>query len=169
MREHLARWAVLVTAIVVVGLAFLAASIRSGNAGPERTDAPAVAPPSALSPGVVPPSAAPPSAAPPPAQSPTAPVVPTADRIARGRSVFVEQRCAQCHSIAGVGSPRYPLDGVGARRTPASIRAWTVALPAVEDSLPPGIFRRKRSYQQLPATDLDALVAYLSSLTTGRR
>lgn len=83
---------------------------------------------------------------------------------ARGRDVFREQACGRCHSVAGVGSSRYPLDGVGSRRTPAELRAWTIAADVVADSLSPSAARAKRGYAGLPAVDMNALLRYLASL-----
>ena len=37
-----------------------------------------------------------------------------------------QQACARCHSIAGKGNPRRPLDGVGARRNAAELRDWNI-------------------------------------------
>ena len=78
--------------------------------------------------------------------------------------MFAERGCTGCHSAGGVGSPRIPLDGVGARRTRASLRAWTVGAEALTDSLAPSTLRRKQEYGRLPTAELDALVAFLASL-----
>ena len=83
---------------------------------------------------------------------------------ARGRVVFRERTCERCHSVAGVGSPRYPLDGVGSRRTAPELRAWTIAASVVADSLSPSAARAKRGYAELPAADMNALLRYLASL-----
>ncbi len=92
---------------------------------------------------------------------------PTADPVTAdhpGRAVYDAQRCAVCHSIAGVGSPRSPLDGVGARRDREELEKWIVGAAELEDALPPSTFRRKQAYQALPQAELDALVAYLATL-----
>ena len=83
---------------------------------------------------------------------------------ARGHAVFLAQGCTQCHSVAGAGSPRAPLDGVGARRTGAELRAWTTGAEALADSLSPATLRAKQAFATLPPADLDALVAFLASL-----
>lgn len=83
---------------------------------------------------------------------------------ARGREVFRALGCERCHSVAGTGSPRYPLDGVGARRTAAELLAWTVAEPAVRDSLSPSAVRAKRRYEDVPEADMEALVRYMATL-----
>jgi mono/diheme cytochrome c family protein len=71
---------------------------------------------------------------------------------ARGRAVYEAQRCASCHSIAGHGNTRSPLDGVGRRLSAGEIRSWITQPPA-------GIPHRYR----LPDVDVDALVAYLAA------
>jgi cytochrome c5 len=83
---------------------------------------------------------------------------------ARGRAVFVAQTCERCHSVAGQGSPRSPLDRVGARRTPEELRAWTVAEPAVQDELAPAVVRAKQRYLEMPQEELTALLHYLATL-----
>lgn len=82
----------------------------------------------------------------------------------RGRNVYEASGCSLCHEVAGRGNPRNPLDGVGARRDRAGLRAWIVAEAAVADSLSPSALRRKRSYGSLPEEDLEALIDYLASL-----
>jgi len=81
-----------------------------------------------------------------------------------GRSVFDEQRCARCHSIAGQGNPRSPLDGVGSRLSREEIRQWIVADDAIKDDLSPRALSAKQTYAALPAAQLDALVDYLQGL-----
>ena len=90
-------------------------------------------------------------------------VSPVADS-ARGRAVFASQGCGGCHSAAGVGSGRIQLNGVGSRRSRGELRAWTIGDASVASSLAPATLRRKQGYAQLPAADLDALVAFLASL-----
>lgn len=82
----------------------------------------------------------------------------------RGRVVYEEAGCPTCHSIAGVGNPRNPLDGVSERLDEGRVRDWIVGAGALADSLPPSAVRRKRGYQALPEEDLDALVTYLLEL-----
>jgi mono/diheme cytochrome c family protein len=83
---------------------------------------------------------------------------------ARGEAVYAEQKCSVCHSVAGKGNPRGSLDGVGAKLSADDIRQWIVspqemAAKTRAERKPP-----MRSYPNLPAGDLDALVAYLQSL-----
>ena len=84
--------------------------------------------------------------------------------IAAGRKVFEAQRCARCHSIAGEGNPRNPLDGVGKRRSAEAIRQWILASAEIKDQLPAPYFQAKQTYQNLSPEELDALITYLQSL-----
>jgi hypothetical protein len=81
-----------------------------------------------------------------------------------GMRVFSASGCERCHSVAGVGSPRYPLDGVGSRRSPVELRTWTVASAAVQDSLSPSAVRAKQRYEQIPREGMRVLLVYMASL-----
>ena len=100
--------------------------------------------------------------APAPALAQTSvPAPASADRtrqIARGQVVYSEQKCQACHSIAGVGNRRNPLDGVGDKLNEADIRKWIVAPREMNPRV------TKRAFDKLPAADLDALVAYVKQL-----
>jgi len=78
--------------------------------------------------------------------------------VERGWAVYQAENCSTCHSVAGQGSPRYPLDGVGGRLTPAELRLWVVD----PQQMRPGV--RKRAYDHLPEEDVLALVALLEIL-----
>jgi mono/diheme cytochrome c family protein len=84
--------------------------------------------------------------------------------VARGRQVFEEQNCMRCHSVGGEGSPRSPLDHAAAELDAAQLLAFTVGGESVADALGRRTLAAKQPYQELPAEDLDALVAYLQSL-----
>lgn len=81
-----------------------------------------------------------------------------------GAKVYAAQKCSICHSVAGVGNKKLPLDGVGAKLSVDQIREW-IATPAEaakkanSTSKPP-----MRAYPNLPKADLDSLVAYMKSL-----
>ena len=82
----------------------------------------------------------------------------------KGAAVYAAQKCMTCHSIAGKGQAKGPLDGVGTKLTADEIRAWIVT-PA--DMTKKANATRKppmRAYPKLPAEELDALVAYMASL-----
>jgi mono/diheme cytochrome c family protein len=81
-----------------------------------------------------------------------------------GMKVYADQKCSVCHSIAGKGNPKGPLDDVGSRLSADEIRQWIVtpadmSKKAKAERKPP-----MRAYPNLPKADLDALVAYLLSL-----
>jgi len=85
------------------------------------------------------------------------PAAADAATVERGKEIYEREKCAMCHSIAGKGNRRYPLDGVGSRLDGEEIRKWIVS----PEQMKPGI--KKKSYQ-LPQQDMEALVDYLSSL-----
>lgn len=84
---------------------------------------------------------------------------------AAGREVYNAQNCSSCHAIAGEGNPRNPLDDVGARRSAVELREWITGTGSATGRLSPAVIRRKQRYQELPEAELQALVAFLASLT----
>jgi len=77
---------------------------------------------------------------------------------AKGQEVYAAQKCAMCHSIEGKGNKNNPLDGVGSKLSSDQIRKWIVSPKEMKaDS-------KMKAYPSLTAGDLEALVAYLSSL-----
>lgn len=86
-------------------------------------------------------------------------------KAAKAMDVFVKQKCTTCHSIAGRGSKKGPLDDVGSKLTPAQIREWLVdPVGMAAKTQPPPTRKPPMKKKALPAEDLDALVAYLSTL-----
>ena len=77
---------------------------------------------------------------------------------ADGPAVFTAQKCQLCHSIAGKGSAKNPLDGIGKKLSAADIKKWIVSPKEMKADT------KMKAYANLPAADLDALVAYISSL-----
>ena len=141
MRIRLAKLLVVVTGLLIVGLAILFAVIQNPSndsmprvRGEVRMAAPAIE--------------AAPSGDQTRAQPPAA--------VARGRAVYVEQRCSMCHSLEGEGNTILPLDDVSRRLTEREIRLWIVSPQEMDPTV------SKRGFR-LPAEDLDALVAYLAS------
>ena len=87
------------------------------------------------------------------------------DAVKRGQQVYTAQKCQTCHSIAGKGSKKSPLDGVGAKLSADEIRQWIVhptemTAKTKSTKKPP----MPNKYSKLPAADIDALVAYMQSL-----
>jgi cytochrome c2 len=78
-----------------------------------------------------------------------------------GAKVFAEKKCSMCHSIAGAGNKKLPLDGVGAKLSEDQIREWLVN---PKEAAAKAKSTGKPVHPQLPKADLDALVGYLKSL-----
>jgi cytochrome c2 len=45
-------------------------------------------------------------------------------KVAKGESVYAEQKCSLCHSIADKGNKKGPLDGVAAKYSAAELGQW---------------------------------------------
>ena len=86
-----------------------------------------------------------------------------AAQVAPGAKVYADQKCMVCHSIAGKGNAKGPLDAVGAKLSAAEIHAWLT--DAVGQTAKTKATRKPimKNYT-LPKEDLDALVAYLATL-----
>ncbi len=83
---------------------------------------------------------------------------------AQGEKVYAAQKCAPCHSIAGKGNQKGPLDDVGSRLSADEIRQWIVDAPAMMAKTKATRKPPMRAYANLAKADLDALVAYMLSL-----
>jgi mono/diheme cytochrome c family protein len=85
------------------------------------------------------------------------------DATAKGEKTYAEQKCSLCHSIAGKGNAKGPLDGIGSKRKADEIRAWMTDAKGMTAKTKA---TRKPDMKQyaLPKDDVDALVAYLGSL-----
>ena len=95
----------------------------------------------------------------------TAPLAAAGQDVKRGAEVFAAQKCGVCHAIAGKGGKSSPLDGIGAKMSADDIRKWITSpaemtAKAKSTKKPP----MPAKWANLPAADLDALVAYLASL-----
>jgi mono/diheme cytochrome c family protein len=90
------------------------------------------------------------------------------DLKAKGEKVYADQKCSMCHSIAGKGNPKGPLDDVGKRLTADEIREWIVdpaaATAKAKAERKPPMTSVAAKMKALSKDDVDALVAYLSSL-----
>ena len=83
---------------------------------------------------------------------------------AQGEQVFQAQKCSLCHSVAGKGNAKGPLDSVGTKYSAADLKLW-ITSPA-EMAKKHNATRKPpmKSFASLPAADVDALVAYLQTL-----
>ncbi len=83
---------------------------------------------------------------------------------AAGEKVYVAQKCGACHSVAGKGNQKGPLDDVGLRLSADEIRQWIMDAPAMTVKSKSTRKPVMRNYPNLPKGDLDALTAYMLSL-----
>ncbi len=87
-----------------------------------------------------------------------------AKHIERGTKVYAEQKCSVCHSIAGKGNSKGPLDDVGSRLTADDIRQWMVNPAEMTKKTKAERKPPMKAYPNLSKEDLDAIVAYMLSL-----
>jgi mono/diheme cytochrome c family protein len=81
-----------------------------------------------------------------------------------GMKVYAAQKCGICHSLQGKGAKKGPLDGVASKLTVDEIRHWIVDAPEMTKKTKATRKPLMKSYAHLPKDDVEALVAYLSSL-----
>jgi mono/diheme cytochrome c family protein len=84
-------------------------------------------------------------------------------KVAKGQQVYTDQKCSLCHSIAGKGNAKGSLDGVGTKLSADEIRSWVTDAKAMTAKTKATRKPEMKAYT-LPKDDVDALVAYLSSL-----
>lgn len=82
----------------------------------------------------------------------------------KGMKVFAASKCSMCHSIAGKGNAKGPLDDVGAKLSADEIRQWLVDPEAMRVKAHAERKPLMKSFASLPKGDVDALVAYLQTL-----
>jgi mono/diheme cytochrome c family protein len=84
-------------------------------------------------------------------------------KVAKGQQVLTDQKCSLCHSIAGKGNAKGSLDGVGTKLSADEIRSWITDAKGMTAKTKATRKPEMKAYT-LPKDDVDALVAYLSSL-----
>jgi mono/diheme cytochrome c family protein len=87
-----------------------------------------------------------------------------AAKVERGKAVYAEQKCKLCHSIAGEGNAKGPLDGVGSKLSAAELKQWLVSPKEMSEKAKATRKPPMKSYSTLSAEDQDALVAYQLTL-----
>ena len=83
---------------------------------------------------------------------------------ANGKQLFTDNKCAVCHSIAGTGNKKGPLDGVGLKLSAGDIRQWITSAPEMAEKAKADRKPPMKAYGDLSKADVDDLVAYLSTL-----
>ena len=81
----------------------------------------------------------------------------------KGAEVYAAQKCALCHSIGDKGNKKGALDGVGSKLKAAEIREWMTDAKGMTAKTKATRKPDMKSYA-LPADELDAIVAYMTSL-----
>ncbi len=87
------------------------------------------------------------------------------DVVTRGKLLYEEQKCRMCHNVGGVGNPKgVALDEVGSKNSAEVLKMWLTSPKEMAQKT--GSTRKPpmKSLATLPAADVDALVAYLSTL-----
>lgn len=79
-------------------------------------------------------------------------------QVAKGRELFGTQKCTMCHQAEGKGNASHKLDGVGGKLKPEEIKKWITSPKDMKADT------KMKAYASLPPADVDALVAYVSSL-----
>ena len=87
----------------------------------------------------------------------------TPAQVEHGQQVFAAQKCSVCHSVAGQGNKKGPLDGIGTKLSADEIRQWITHAPEMAAKAKA---ERKPAMKPfaLAKDDLAGLVAYLHSL-----
>jgi|SRR3954469_10317343 len=80
-----------------------------------------------------------------------------------GEKVYVDQKCSVCHSVAGKGNVKGPLDEVGSQLSADDIRAWITDAKGMTAKTKASRKPEMKAYT-LEKGDVDSLVAYLSTL-----
>jgi mono/diheme cytochrome c family protein len=78
--------------------------------------------------------------------------------VEHGKEVYAVQKCALCHSIAGIGGKKPALDGVGSKLKSDDIKKWIRTPKEMKANT------TMKPYPNLPEKDLNDLTAYLSTL-----
>lgn len=76
---------------------------------------------------------------------------------AKGKEAFKTNKCAMCHSIAGVGGKMKALDGVGTKLKADEIKKWIVAPAEMNKDT-------KKKPVKVADADLADIVAYLQTV-----
>jgi mono/diheme cytochrome c family protein len=85
-------------------------------------------------------------------------------KIEAGQKAYAARKCSVCHSIAGKGNAKGPLDKVGSKLTADEIRMWMTNAEEMTKKTKSTRKPPMKSYANLPKEELEALVAYMQSL-----
>lgn len=89
------------------------------------------------------------------------------DAKADGEKVYAAQKCSLCHSIAGKGNAKGPLDEVGSKLSDGEIRSWLTDAKGMTEKTHATRKPAMKAYT-LSKADVDALGVYLSAMKKKR-
>ena len=89
--------------------------------------------------------------------------------IPAGRTIYEAKHCQMCHSIQGVGNPRYPLDGVGCKLSRTELREAIIGAGAASSKMSGAVRQRKARYAEMPEDEMSKLIDYLSALVVSQK
>ena len=84
-------------------------------------------------------------------------------KVTQGEKLFADQKCTLCHSVGDKGNKKGPLDSVASKLKADEIREWIVDAKGMTAKTKPTRKPDMKAYA-LPKDDVDALVAYLTTL-----
>jgi mono/diheme cytochrome c family protein len=84
--------------------------------------------------------------------------------VEKGMAVYTAQKCSLCHSVAGKGNPKGPLEEGVSKLSADEIRQWIVNPDEMREKAAAARKPAMKSFSKLSKGDLDSLVAYLGSL-----
>lgn len=88
----------------------------------------------------------------------------------QGKKLYATYKCDKCHQIAGRGSKKGPLDGVGTKLSAEDLKKWFTHPAEMEAKLekkPKGTDAMSHALKskKIEPDEIDALVAYMQTLT----
>src|SRR5438445_11583474 len=83
--------------------------------------------------------------------------------VARGEKLFADQKCTLCHSVGDKGNKKGPLDGVASKLSADELRSWITDAKGMTAKTKATRKPEMKAFT-LPKDDVDALVAYLTTL-----
>jgi mono/diheme cytochrome c family protein len=84
--------------------------------------------------------------------------------VEKGEKLYATNKCSTCHSVAGKGNKKGPLDEVGSKLSADEIREWLVHATEMTAKTKSTRKPPMKAYDKLPKEDIEALVAYMQSL-----
>lgn len=85
-------------------------------------------------------------------------------KVAQGEKLYASQKCSMCHSVAGKGNAKGPLDGVASKYSAEELRQWLINPAEMTGKTKSTRKPAMSSYAKLSKEDVDALVAYMQTL-----